>query len=397
MRHRPLLLFAPLLFVPSLAIAQVDAGPAAAGANPIALVNTAVDAGAAHDWQILAASVLCIVAWALRRFSASPVLHTKAAALVTSIVMGVISAILPVLQAHAFTWRALVVAVVAAVLSLVAMSNPSESQFVKAMPRDGVPPVVALLFAFLAPSIAHAAGNMPHTVADLVSGGIFLVLTGAATFVFGILGGQAIERRGVPRSIARNRARWLGGSSASIVLLACGAASAAPGFGLVLQPGAAELERNRAGVGDVRSFNPCELGPTRWLDRSCERELLLAQADEMPVTPPAAAPAQVVETPAAPAPVIAPEKPPAPPAAEKPPAQALDPRRAISNGATSQTVGDCARCVTGGVALYKQKGGPLAIAGMALGTLLDLTALVIPMLTAQGKPETDPMMAGATP
>lgn len=334
MRHRPLLLFALLLFVPSLAIAQVDAGPAAAGANPIALVNTAVDAGAAHDWQILAASVLCIVAWALRRFSASPVLHTKAAALVTSIVMGVISAILPVLQAHAFTWRALVVAVVAAVLSLVAMSNPSESQFVKAMPRDGVPPVVVLVFVFLAPAVA----------------------------------------------------------------------SAAPGFGLVLRPGAAELERNRVGASDVRSFNPCELGPARWFDPDCARRVL-AQADEMPVTPPAAAPAPApaVETQppaAAPSPVVAPEKPPAPPvAAEKPPAQATDPRRAISNGATSQTATDCAKCIGGSVALYKQKGGPLAIAGMVLGAVLNLSAQIgVPLLVAaQGKPEADPMMAGATP
>ena len=106
-----------------------------------------------------------------------------------------------------------------------------------------------------------------------------------------------------------------------------------------------------------------------------------------------AAPTELQPPAAAPAPVVAPEKPPAAPAAEKPPAKALDPREPIASAAA-----DCTRCVTKGIALYKQRGGPLAIAGMALGTLLDLTAhFVIPMLTAQGKPETDPMMAGATP
>jgi len=479
-------------------------------AVPVGAIDSAARAAADHDWQVLAASLLCIIAWGLRRFTGAAFFHTKAGALTVSGVMGVISGVLPALEAHTFTPRVAVVAVVVAVVSLVSMSNPSAAQ-AQAAPTmtaedpvaqlaraaKGGTPVAALLFAFLSPSAALAAPfSLPPTAAALawaVVGALAVAallatallyyslriviaqrriarlraetarhlaeLEAHATTLRGLQWRQLvrssrralaafaflapaaahadvvptrpaepasaafiafivclviicgisvfriaswIERRHVPRSRARNVARWLGGGSAAIVLFACGVAAAAPGFGLVLRPGPAELERNAAGVGDVRPFNPCELGPTRWLDRSCERELLLAQADEMPVAPPAAAPTPAVETQppaaAAPAPVIAPEKPPAPPAAEKPPAQATDPRRAISNGATSQTAADCARCVTGSVALYKQRGGPLAIAGMVLGTLLDLTAhFVIPMLTAQGKPETDPMMAGATP
>ena len=239
-----------------------------------------------------------------------------------------------------------------------------ELEHAVAVLRAAGPAVV--LAVLLAPSVVAASGNMPHTAADPASGLLLVGLSGALTFVLTVLAGREIERRGVPRSRARNAARW---GTAALVLLAS-SAHAMPSLGLVLPPAPAESR--------VRTT--------------------LAQADEMPVTPPTAAPVPAAPTElqppaAAPAPVVAPEKPPAAPAAEKPPAKALDPREPIASAAA-----DCTRCVTKGIALYKQRGGPLAIAGMALGTLLDLTAhFVIPMLTAQGKPETDPMMAGATP
>lgn len=474
-------------------------------AVPVGAIDSAARAAADHDWQVLAASLLCIIAWGLRRFTGAAFFHTKAGALTVSGVMGVISGVLPALEAHTFTPRVAVVAVVVAVVSLVSMSNPSAAQ-AQAAPTmtaedpvaqlaraaKGGTPVAALLFAFLSPSAALAAPfSLPPTAAALawaVVGALAVAALLAAALLyyslriviaqrriarlraetarhlaeleahattlrglqwrqlvrssrralaaFAFLAPAAahadvvptrpaepasaafiafivclviicgisvfriaswIERRHVPRSRARNVARWLGGGSAAIVLFACGVAAAAPGFGLVLRPGPAELERNAAGVGDVRPYNPCEIGPTRWRDRSCERELLLAQADEMPVAPPPAAspvPSPVDASP----PTAAPAAAPAPAAPEKPPAQATDPRQALTNGATSQTATDCARCVGGSVALYKQKGGPWALAGMVIGGALNLAAQIgIPLLVAQGKPEADPAMTGATP
>jgi len=401
------------------AVTPVVAVPAAAA--PVSAIDTAARAAADHDWQMLAASLLCIVAWGLRRFTGAAFFHTKAGALTVSGVIGVISAVLPALEAHTFTPRVAIVAVVVAVVSLVSMSNPSAAQastsafahdmsleeamaeideakaaIDKVRGKGSVPPVAGLLF-FLAPGLAHAdvlptrTGASPTLVGAMVALGVMLsIMIIGAWFV------RTLMRRAERRRIA------LYGPTL-FVLLACGAASAAPGFGIVLRPGPAELAQNAAGVGDVRPFNPCELGPARWFDPDCARRVL-AQADEMPVSPdaPAAKPAdpvsnkpdsasvpdaanRVLNTPA--------------PAAEKPLAQATDPRRAISNGATSQTATDCAKCIGGGVALYKQKGGPLAIAGMVLGAVLNLSAQIgVPLLVAaQSKPEADPTMMGTTP
>lgn len=72
-----------------------------------------------------------------------------------------------------------------------------------------------------------------------------------------------------------------------LAFLAPSVVLALPVPGIVLSPGAVEEEHIHDG--DVRPYNPCELGPVRWLDRACAHQML-AQGDPRPAlaSPPTA-------------------------------------------------------------------------------------------------------------
>jgi hypothetical protein len=107
-------------------------------------VATAIEAGRRHDWQVALAAALGLVAWALRRFAEpSHVFRTRAGAVGITIACTTIGALVPVLQAHAFTLAALVGAITSGLTAALALSNPNGSG-----PGAG-PPAVLLLVAGL--------------------------------------------------------------------------------------------------------------------------------------------------------------------------------------------------------------------------------------------------------
>lgn len=122
-----------------------------------------------------------------------------------------------------------------------------------------------------------------------------------------------------------------------LAFLAPGVVLALPVPGIVLSPGA--VEEKHIHDGDVRSYNPCELGPVRWLDRACAHQML-AQGDPQsthasPPTPadrPSAAHTAELPSQTPPTPLVQPVPVPQPAAV---PPDAVDPTKPICTEKTT--------------------------------------------------------------
>ena len=134
-----------------------DAG-ALVPALPSVDVPRAVAAVQSHDWQAVATVALPVLAWALRRFEASPVawVHSKAAGIVIPFALALVGALAPVLDSGHFTIAALVSAVTVAIGSMLAVSNPSTAAIDDPMARPRHLPMSMLVGALLLSSVAHA-------------------------------------------------------------------------------------------------------------------------------------------------------------------------------------------------------------------------------------------------
>jgi hypothetical protein len=144
---------AALVCLPLMLHAETASAPAIGNA-----INAAVDPGHTHDWQLALAAVLGIVAWALRRFvEPTHIFHTQAGAIGITAACTAIGALVPVLQAHAFTIAALMSAIASGVTAAVALSNPSVRADDATPPTAPTPPsqvpaalalIIGLGFAF---------------------------------------------------------------------------------------------------------------------------------------------------------------------------------------------------------------------------------------------------------
>jgi len=111
-------------------------------------IGTLVDASRTHDWQIALAAGLGLLAWAIRRFvQPSAFVHTAAGGFVIAGASAAIGALVPVLQAHAFTIAALVGAVASGITAAVALANPSTASAAAGASKNGAstPPAAAAL------------------------------------------------------------------------------------------------------------------------------------------------------------------------------------------------------------------------------------------------------------
>jgi hypothetical protein len=136
-----LLLAASLFFGSSIAHAQsVDGSVATVAvaaapvpptgdvdvAIPIGAVATIIDAVGTHNWPILIAALLGLIAWALRRYTLPEhFFHTPLGMLLIALVLSVIGAVIPVLQSGRITAASLISAIATAAVATLAMSNPS--------------------------------------------------------------------------------------------------------------------------------------------------------------------------------------------------------------------------------------------------------------------------------
>ena len=117
--------FLSLLFFPVLALAQAGAQPVLG--DPSVLVNDALAAGFSHQWPIMAASLLGLVAYAMRAYSSElHFFHTKIGAGVLVVGGAVIGALIPVLATGKVIWQQLVqCGLVAAFSALAGLLKPT--------------------------------------------------------------------------------------------------------------------------------------------------------------------------------------------------------------------------------------------------------------------------------
>lgn len=147
-------------------------------------------------------------------------------------------------------------------------------------------------------------------------GVLVATLAPIGTIIMKALGGwQLVAALGIAALVAMS---YLGARTllklrgvAVVLVLLCGSAHAMPPTaGVALPPGDDEIAAEKQSP-KLRPYNPCELGPTRWLDTEGVKRML-AQADP-PVQPPVAPPAPPVvvqappPAPASPAPIVPPE------------------------------------------------------------------------------------------
>jgi hypothetical protein len=101
-------------------VADADEAPASPDVGAI------VDAARAKDWEVMAAALLGLLAWAARRFAApTHFFHEKAGAAVLSIGLAVIGALVPLLSSHANLMTCASTGGMALFSAVMALSNPS--------------------------------------------------------------------------------------------------------------------------------------------------------------------------------------------------------------------------------------------------------------------------------
>ena len=104
-----------------------------------------------HDWQRAAALLLPLLAWALRRYAApSAWAHRPAGAAAISLGLALVAAFAPILDSHALTRQSAISAGTVALLSLVAVANPTQAAIKAA-------PALAGIVVFLACGVASAS------------------------------------------------------------------------------------------------------------------------------------------------------------------------------------------------------------------------------------------------
>jgi hypothetical protein len=148
-----------------------------AHAQPIdpATVNRAIAAASSHDWQTLAAVLLPIAAWALRRYAApAHFFHTKAGALVIAAALALVGAFAPILDAHALTVQSAISAGVTAVLALIAMSNPTALAGDAVKSPAGADAAKAALVLLAIGSLTGCEARDTHSVVAVFFGGLMI-------------------------------------------------------------------------------------------------------------------------------------------------------------------------------------------------------------------------------
>ena len=91
-------------------------------------INALASAVQLHDWQLVAAAGLGVLAWAIRRFlKPTHFFQGVAGGVILTGLSAMVGALLPVLHAHAFSYPSLVGALAAGISAALAISNPTNA------------------------------------------------------------------------------------------------------------------------------------------------------------------------------------------------------------------------------------------------------------------------------
>ena len=160
-----LLMAAALAVVPLLAFAQVPT-------DPVVLATDAAKAAASHDWQVMIAALLGLLALVPKRFTLpGSFFHSTRGNLVVVGVVAAIGSIEPVLYLRSFSAVSAVTAVVAGISAVLALIPPTQAAKV----------AVLVLFAGAVPGCALAGA----TAAGALMASLALAVVGFASYLAG--------------------------------------------------------------------------------------------------------------------------------------------------------------------------------------------------------------------